>query len=210
MTSSGDRENAHRQEQRALWDAEAATFDEEPDHGLRDPDTRVAWAALLTGHLPAPPADVLDLGCGTGTLTVLLAQAGHHVDGIDLSPAMVAAARTKIAAAGVTATVEEGDAADPPGPAAAYDVILSRHVLWALPEPRAALTRWARLLRPGGRLVLVEGRWWTGGGLTADETRRLVQDHLVDVVVEPLTDPQLWGGPVTDERYLLTGRVLLS
>lgn len=193
--------------QRALWDAEAATFDEEPDHGLHDPGTRAAWRDRLVRHLPAPPATVLDLGCGTATLTVLLAEAGHHVHGVDLAPAMVAAARAKIAASGVTATVEEGDAADPPGDAAAYDVVLSRHVLWALPDPGAALGRWAGLVRPGGRLVLVEGRWWTGGGLTAARCRELVRPHLVDVVVEPLTDPRLWGGPITDERYLLTGRV---
>ena len=197
----------HLAQQRALWDAEAATFDDEPDHGLRDPDTRAAWLALLGRHLPAPPTDVLDLGCGTGTLTVLLARAGHRVHGVDLAPSMVAAARTKIALAGVEATVEEGDAADPPGRAAAYDVVLSRHVLWAMPDPEAALGRWARLVRPGGRLVLVEGRWWTGGGLTEIETRRLAQPHLAEVVVEPLTDPLLWGGPIADERYLVTGRV---
>ena len=193
--------------QRTLWDAEAATFDEQPDHGLRDPATRAAWHALLARHLPAPPAEVLDLGCGTGTLTVLLAQAGYRVCGVDLAPAMVAAARAKIATAGVTARVDEGDAADPPGDPDAYDVVLSRHVLWALPDPAAVLTRWARLVRPGGRLVLVEGRWWTGGGLTAAETRRLVQPHLTEVVVETLTDPVLWGAPIADERYLLTGRV---
>ncbi|MEP6630045.1 MAG: class I SAM-dependent methyltransferase [Lapillicoccus sp.] len=195
-------------DQRAYWDAEAARFDEEADHGLRDPQTRAAWASLLRRHLPPPPADVLDLGCGTGTLTLLLAEAGHRVHGVDLAPAMVAAARAKLAGAGAMATVEEGDAADPPGDPGTFDVVLTRHVLWALPDPAAALRRWAGLLRPGGRLVLVEGRWWTGGGLTADETRRLVAPHARDIVVEPLTDPALWGGPVSDERYLLTATAL--
>ncbi len=201
-------------DQRAYWDAEAGSFDEEPDHGLRDPLTRAAWAEVLARHLPTAPADVLDLGCGTGTVTLLLAQAGHHVHGVDLAPAMVAAARAKLAAAGLsegtgpgTATVEEGDADDPPGAAASYDVVLTRHVLWALPDPVAAVRRWVRLVRPGGRLVLVEGRWWTGGGLTAARTRELVALHTDDVVVEPLTDPVLWGGPTTDERYLLRATV---
>jgi SAM-dependent methyltransferase len=187
---------------RAYWDAEAAGFDEAADHGLRDPQVRGAWGRLLREHLPEPPADVLDLGCGTGTLTVLLAEGGHRVHGVDLAPAMVAAARAKIAASGTTATVEVGDASDPPGRAGAYDVVLTRHVLWALPDPSAALSRWVRLLRPGGRLLLVEGRWWTGGGLTAAETRRLLAPYAPRVQTVPLSDPLLWGGPVEDERYL--------
>jgi ubiquinone/menaquinone biosynthesis C-methylase UbiE len=189
-------------EVRAYWDAEAAEFDEAADHGLRDPEVRAAWARLLRQHLPEEPADVLDLGCGTGSLTVLLAEAGHRVHGVDLSPAMIAAARAKIAAAGMTATVEVGDASDPRGQADAYDVVLTRHVLWALPDPSAALSRWVRLLRPGGRLLLVEGRWWTGGGLTAAETGRLLAPYATQVQTEPLADPLLWGGPVEDERYL--------
>jgi SAM-dependent methyltransferase len=187
---------------RAYWDAEAAGFDEAADHGLRDPQVRGAWGRLLREHLPEAPADVLDLGCGTGTLTVLLAEGGHRVHGVDLAPAMVAAARAKIAASGTTATVEVGDASDPPGRAGAYDVVLTRHVLWALPDPSAALSRWVRLLRPGGRLLLVEGRWWTGGGLTAAETRRLLAPYAPRVQTVPLSDPLLWGGPVEDERYL--------
>ena len=86
------------------------------------------------------------------------------------------------------------------------DVVLARHVLWALPDPSAALARWVRLLRPGGRLVLVEGRWWTGGGLTAAETRRLLGPHATRVTTWPLTDPVYWGGPVDDERYLCEAR----
>ncbi|BFO20225.1 hypothetical protein SHKM778_66130 [Streptomyces sp. KM77-8] len=53
------------------WDAEAAGFDEEPDHGLRDPRVRAAWAARLRTWLPGRPGDVLDLGCGTGSLSSL-------------------------------------------------------------------------------------------------------------------------------------------
>jgi len=190
------------EEVRAYWDAEAAGFDEAADHGLLDPEVRDAWDRLLREHLPAPPVDILDLGCGTGSLTRLLAEAGHRVHGVDLAPAMVAAARAKLAAAGVSATVEVGDASDPPGRPETFDVVLTRHVLWALPDPSTALSRWVRLLRPGGRLLLVEGRWWTGGGLTAAETQRLLAPYATSVETVPLTDPLLWGGPVDDERYL--------
>jgi SAM-dependent methyltransferase len=192
-------------DQQAYWDSQAAQFDEAPDHGLRDPDTRAAWRELLLSLLPPPPADVLDVGCGTGTLMVLLAEAGFRVHGIDLSPRMVTAAQAKLAAAGVHATVNVADASEPPGAADAYDVVLSRHLLWALPDPGRAVRNWAQLLRPTGRLVLIEGRWHTGGGLSAAETTGLVRPWVTSVDVELLADPKLWGGPIRDERYVVVG-----
>jgi len=63
-----------------------------------------------------------------------------------------------------------------------------------------------RLLRPDGLLLLVEGRWSTGGGLTAAETEELVRRHRSAVDVERLDDPVLWGGAISDERYLLISR----
>ena len=67
------------------WDTTAATFDDEPDHGLTAPATRSAWRDLLVSVLPAAPARVADLGCGTGTLTRLLTDQGYIVDGLELS-----------------------------------------------------------------------------------------------------------------------------
>lgn len=101
---------------------------------------------------------------------------------------------------------EVGDASAPPWPAASFDVVLVRHVLWALPDPEAALTRWLQLLKPEGRLVLVEGHWWTGGGLTGHEAAALVLRHRSEAVVTNLDDPTLWGRPIDDERYLLVSR----
>ncbi|MFI7312875.1 methyltransferase domain-containing protein [Streptomyces hygroscopicus] len=141
----------------AYWDAAAGHFDDEPDHGLRDPAVREAWAARLRGWLPERPGDVLDLGCGTGSLALLAAEAGHRVTGVDRSPRMARLAREKLAGTGATVLV--GDAAEPPVPERSFDVVLVRHLLWLLPDREAVLRRWVRLLRPGGRLVLIEGRW---------------------------------------------------
>ena len=186
------------------WDEQADTFDDEADHGLRDPEVRAAWAALLLPLMPESPARILDLGCGTGSLAVLLAHDGHAVSGIDTSAQMLALARAKAAAAGVRVDFAHGDAADPPfGPASA-DVVLCRHVLWSLDDLDAVLAGWTRLLRPGGRLVLVEGSWGTGVGLSAADCRALVLRHRRDAVVRHLAnDAALWGRPVDDERYVL-------
>lgn len=184
------------------WDGQAATFDQEPDHGLLDPVVGAAWEELL-GPLVPRDSRVADLGCGTGSLSVLLAHRGHSVTGVDFAPAMLAAATRKAAAAGVEAAFVTGDAAAPPLADGAFDVVLCRHVLWALPDPADAVRRWVRLLAPAGRLLLVEGSWWSGAGLTAAQTREAVLRHRQSADISVLDDPVLWGGPVEDERYLV-------
>jgi len=81
----------------ATWDAAAPTFDTTPDHGLTDPAVRAAWAGRLREWVPNSAAAVLDVGCGTGSLALLLAEQGHRVTGVDLSPVMVERARRKTA-----------------------------------------------------------------------------------------------------------------
>ncbi|MEU4406114.1 class I SAM-dependent methyltransferase [Streptosporangium sp. NPDC023963] len=204
----------------SFWNAFAASFDEEADHGLRDPHVKAAWAERLRSWMPASPADVLDLGCGTGSLSLVLAEQGHRPVGVDLAPLMVEQARRKLTAAGFDATMMVGDASDPPARAGtAFDVILSRHLLWTLPDPQEALRRWIGLLRPGGRLVLVEGRWATAepgedrpyevepesmpwmGGVEAERLLAALRPLVETARVEPLHDPALWGRAVQDERY---------
>ncbi|MBU6532807.1 class I SAM-dependent methyltransferase [Streptomyces sp. NPDC057245] len=184
------------------WEALAATFDDEPDHGLRDAGVRRAWAARLASWLPERPGDVLDLGSGTGSLSLLVAEQGHRVTGVDLSPAMVELARSKLA--GRDAAFLTGDAAAPPVGEQRFDAVLVRHVLWTLPDPGRALRHWQELLRPGGRLVLVEGVWGSVApvGIPADRLTALLGPLAGQARVERLSDdPALWGKEVADERY---------
>jgi ubiquinone/menaquinone biosynthesis C-methylase UbiE len=185
------------------WDAQAASFDQEPDHGLRDPAIREAWAALLRRLLPAAPSRIADLGCGTGTLSLLMAQQGHAVTGVDFSSSMINLARAKAHAASVEVDWLTGDVAAPPLADRTFDVVLTRHVLWALPDPGAALSRWLGLLGDYGHLVLIEGRWSTGAGLSASHTADLVRSHAQDSEVIPLIDEVYWGKPIDDERYVV-------
>lgn len=186
-----------------MWDREAATFDQAADHGLHAPQTRAAWQRLLLPLLPDQPQTIADLGCGTGTLSVLLAQAGHHVHGVDFSAEMLQLACSKAAAAGVTPNFTQGDAVAPPIPAHSFDVVLSRHVLWAMPDPAVALDNWRQLLRAGGRLILIEGDWSTGAGLPAADAVALAEQLGGDIELSHLEEPALWGRSITDERYLL-------
>lgn len=187
---------------RAIWDAAAASFDEEPDHGLADEAVRAAWRNLLLSVLPAAPAHIADIGCGTGTLTRLLVDNGYTVDGLDLSPAMIERAQDKVPEARFVI----GDAADPVLDVGSYDAVLSRHVLWSLSDPVEAFARWVSLLRADGLVVLIEGRWHTGGGLTAEDAERIVRTARTDAVVQHLTEAVYWGKEINDERYLLVSR----
>lgn len=207
-----------------FWDSAAAEFDTEADHGLRDPATRAAWARRLESWTPSGAGDVLDAGCGTGSLTLLLAELGHRVTGVDLAPRMVALAEAKLAAAGHQGRFLVGDAGRPPLGDESFDVVLARHVVWTLPDPVAALRDWTGRLRPGGTLILVEGRWaaapsaapyadgaeslpWNGG-VRADDLVDAVGPMVAGLRVEDLTgEPDLWGRAVQDERYALVATV---
>ena len=77
----------------AHWDRRAAHFDEDFGHSIRTPAERAAWERIFGLVLPgAGPLDALDLGCGTGFLSLELASRGHRVTGVDFAPAMIARA----------------------------------------------------------------------------------------------------------------------
>jgi SAM-dependent methyltransferase len=188
------------------WDAAAAGFDQEADHGLQAAEVRTAWWRVLRASFPTPPARVGDLGCGTGSVSVLFAEHGYDVIGIDLSPQMIERARAKAEAVGRSIRFEVGNAAEPKLEAGSFDVVFARHVVWALPDPAAALARWKTLLAPDGCFVLVEGRWSTGAGLAADELTAVLAPLMSRIEVQPLLDPTLWGKEIDDVRYLISAR----
>jgi ubiquinone/menaquinone biosynthesis C-methylase UbiE len=142
----------------AHWDRRAAHFDEDFGHSIGSPAERAAWNRILALVIPAGgPLDALDVGCGTGFLTLELAARGHRATGIDFAPAMIARAREKAAAQGLGARFDGGDAERLSYPDGSFDLVISRHVLWTLPHPEAALDEWLRVLRPGGRLAIIDG-----------------------------------------------------
>jgi ubiquinone/menaquinone biosynthesis C-methylase UbiE len=108
----------------------------------------------------APGHDVLDIGCGTGTLALLVQarQPAARVVGIDIDPRIVTIARRKIARAGASIEVREGSATDPPFPPASFDRILSSLMLHHLTtaQKRETFAAARRLLRPGGELHVAD------------------------------------------------------
>ena len=141
---------------REFWDRDAETYDHSPSHSVSDPVEAAAWRALLRRHLPPPPASILDVGAGTGAITILVAELGHRVTALDLSPGMLRRAQDKAERRGLDVEVVVAPATEPPpGP---FDAVVERHLLWTTPDPVAALTAWRRVA-PSGVLVLFEGIW---------------------------------------------------
>lgn len=204
----------------SYWSDQARTFDDEPDHGLSDPRVRAAWARWLGEWVPHGRVKVADLGCGTGSLSVLLAESGAEVVGVDLSSTMIERAEQKADVAGFSVEFHVGDASDPDLSDGSFDVVLSRHLLWTLTDPVAALSRWVQLLNRRGRLVLIEGRWFDpsptsedeqalpwDGGVAATELMRALAPMFGRIRHYPLSEETaLWGKTVTDERYAVVAQ----
>jgi len=147
------------------------------------------WHALLAGvqveliGLAAPAAGeaVLDVACGAGAVTATVAQAvgpTGRVLGVDLSQAMVNAAARHLQGRGLAhASAERMDAEQLALPDAGFDLVLCALGMMYLPDPDAALREMARVLRPGGRVVLaVWGErarcgWASVFGIVDDEVR---------------------------------------
>jgi ubiquinone/menaquinone biosynthesis C-methylase UbiE len=102
---------------------------------------------------------VLDIGAGTGFLTMAVAGLGHVVTAVDLSGQMLARLTTKASAQQFAVTPIQARADQVPQED--FDVVMSRHLLWTLADPQSALRAW-RAAAPGGRLVLVDSVWGAG------------------------------------------------
>ena len=112
------------------------------------------WLREIERFLPEGGSlDILDVGTGTGFFAVLLAQQGHRVEGIDLTPAMLEEARTLAKQRNLDITFREMDAQNLAYPDGTFDVVISRNLTWTLPDPERAYASWFRVLKPGGVLL---------------------------------------------------------
>ena len=199
--------DAVKQQVAAHWDRRAPNFDEDFGHSIRTPAERAAWDRILDLVLAGRGAlDALDAGCGTGFLTFELAARGHRVTGVDFAPAMLVEARRKAAERGVSVRFEEADAEQLPFPPRSFDLAISRHVLWTLPHPEAAIDEWMRVLRPGGRLVVVDGQFDAGAAPPAQENARTSPEYAA--VGDQL--PFLGGRPREEIETLLAAHGLVN
>jgi ubiquinone/menaquinone biosynthesis C-methylase UbiE len=180
------------------WDRRASAFDDEGGHGLVSEQQRLAWLDLLSRLAGPAPRRVLDVGCGTGFLALRFAELGHTVTAIDLSPKMLDRARRRAEEANYQIDFRVANAVALDSPDATYDLVVARHVIWNLAEPGRGVAEWLRVLRPGGRLALIEGQWANNEAL-ARHYRRPTSRLLARVIETGAA--LLAKGGASDRRY---------
>ena len=148
------------------------------------------FADEVTARLPEEAARVVELGVGTGLVAQPLTERGHTVLGIDLSPKMIAVARSRIGA-----RVAIGDASRTPIASASCDAVVAARVLHVVGDPAAVLADAARILRPGGSLIVI-----LAGASRLDPT-----DDIDEAAAEMRSGPL--RGPDADETISLAARV---
>lgn len=138
---------------RLAWDERADQFDARSSANATSED-RVRELDRVAATLElAPGRRVLDAGCGAGHFAIALAQRGCQVDGIDLSPQMIARARSHAGEAGVHVRFTVGDLTTLRPSDRPYDAIVSRMALQFSPDVSAALDAFERV-------SAIDSRWW--------------------------------------------------
>lgn len=143
------------------------------------------WREEIEGHLENKKAlRILDVGTGCGFFAILLAKEGHHVEGIDLTEAMVEYARVLAAEEKADALFHVMDAENLKYGDESFDVVIARNLTWTLPNPGKAYQEWVRVLKTGGMLLNYDADY----GKTEFETerKRLPEHHAHNQVSKTL------------------------
>lgn len=135
------------------WKERAAGFKKLRQQELAS-EKYALWQQEIASRLPQGKAlKILDIGCGAGFFSILLAKSGHEVTGIDLTPNMIEEAKLLTAEQNCTAEFLVMDAERLSFADSSFDAVIARNVTWNLPHPDAAYREWLRVLKNGGLLL---------------------------------------------------------
>lgn len=170
------------------------TFDAAAVKGIEaiylTPDVVAQRARVIELLAPTPGEQILDVGVGPGLLALdlarLVGESGRLV-GLDVAPAMVAAATARLAGL-PQAEVRVGDAAELDLPDGAFDAAVSTQVYEYVADMPRALSELRRVLRPGGRAVILDTDWRSLVWHSSDPAR---MDRMLKCWDDHLSDPHL-------------------
>lgn len=167
------------------WSHRADAFEEQR---LREYDSgkRERWLAEFDRYLPqGKQLRILDVGTGTGFFACLLAEQGHEVTGIDLTPDMIRHAEHMASVLGQKADFRIMDAEKTDFASGSFDALVTRNLTWTLPHVEQAYREWHRILKPGGVLINFDADY--SASLSETEEQDLPENH-----AHKLVPAELW------------------
>jgi SAM-dependent methyltransferase len=145
-----------------------------------------------------PGAQLLDVGCGAGQLTLIAARAGARVTGCDIATNWLVQARRSAAAEGLTVVFEEADAEALPYGNASFDAVVSLIGAMFAPRPKLVAAELIRVCRPGGIIAMAN---WTGPGFVGQMFKTIARH----IAPSGMPSPVLWGDEPTVRERLRNG-----
>lgn len=155
------------------WTKRSDSFQEQRRAELHD-DIAQRWLKEILQYVPKKRLKILDVGCGSGFFTILMAQQGHEVIGVDLTADMITRARELAAEEKADCTFQVMDAENLEFADEAFDMVISRNLTWTLPDAERAYSEWLRVLKKGGCLLNFDANY---GISDCSDTSQLPQNH---------------------------------
>lgn len=157
------------------WDKRARGYSQTIHKQLASREYEYYRGVLRENAPAAGSLDCLDIGCGPGFFSILLAQDGHNVTAVDCSEGMLKQAKANFEEMAVSVKTALGDAQSLPFTDNSFDYIVSRDMVWNLEQPEAAYKEWLRILKPGGRMLVMDGNYYL---FYYDEDYSFVRGHI--------------------------------
>ncbi len=165
------------------WNGRADSFKIQREEELHSEQHQI-WAGELLSHLNGRKGlRILDVGCGCGFFSMILAEKEHHVTGIDLTENMIRRGRELSGKYGIEVELLQMDAEQPEFEAETFDVVVSRNLTWTLPHPDLAYEQWLRVLKPGGILLNYDAehaRYHFQSGLEGEKAHQMLSNGQMD------------------------------
>ena len=140
---------------RQYWNSRAEGYTLSNREELEDEHRIFLWEQQIRRALNG-----LDVGCGPGFFSVLLARLGYEVTAVDYTENMLAEARKNAAHYGVDIDFRRMDAQKLDFEDGIFDLVISRNVLWNLEQPEQAYREWLRVLKPNGTVMNFDGNFY--------------------------------------------------
>ena len=152
------------------WSKGAGSYNKYVGREMHSRRETKVWQEIFTGVFGKEKLKILDVGTGPGIAAIILIELGHDVIGIDMSEEMLKNARGNATRFNLPVDIIHGDAENLPFEDRSFDAVFNRHVLWTLPNPEMAIAEWRRVLKTGGKIVIIDGSW--------DDYRRILYKRI--------------------------------